>query len=102
MIGVAFTYVSKIDNERMSFSDDPNEDISCKISQALEADEDETLILAQKILNESSERCIERSGVFGALARCNDNALDRLIAAPHQTPIDGKTAGLNDDDPFYS
>ena len=39
-IGVSFTYVSKIENEKLDFGDYPSEQLICKIAVALEADQD--------------------------------------------------------------
>ena len=48
MVGVSRTYVSKIENEKLDFGDYPSEELIIKIAAALEADEDELLILAKE------------------------------------------------------
>ena len=51
MVGVSFTYVSKIENETLGFGDCPSdsEELIRKLADALDGDQDELLILAQKI-----------------------------------------------------
>src|SRR5690606_16680653 len=44
-VGVSFTYISKIENEKLDFGDYPSEDLIRKLAQALDADEDELLVL---------------------------------------------------------
>ena len=48
-VGISLTYVSKIENHRLDFGDYPSTDVILRIAAALEADEDELLILAEKI-----------------------------------------------------
>lgn len=79
MIGVSFTYVSKIENEKIDFGDYPSEDLIRKIAQALEVDEDEMLLLAKKIPERIKRRVFERPTVFRRLAALDDRTLDRLM-----------------------
>ena len=67
-VGVSFTYISKVENERLDFGDYPSEELICKLARALEVDEDELLILAKKIPVAIRERLFERPDVFRALA----------------------------------
>ncbi len=86
MIGVSFTYVSKIENEKIDFGDYPSEDLIRKIAGVLEVDEDEMLILAEKIPERIKRRVFERPEVFRALALCNDKTLDRVMAQIRPKP----------------
>jgi transcriptional regulator with XRE-family HTH domain len=79
MIGVSFTYVSKVENEKIDFNDYPSEDLVRKIASALEVDEDEMLLLAEKIPEKIKRRVFERPSVFRRLAALDDRALDRLM-----------------------
>ena len=47
-VRVNFTYISKIENEKLDFGDYPSEELILKLAKALEADADELLILAKK------------------------------------------------------
>jgi HTH-type transcriptional regulator, competence development regulator len=80
MIGVSFTYVSKIENEKIDFGDYPSEDLIRKIAQALDVDEDEMLLLAEKVPERIKRRVFERPEVFRALALCDDKMLDFVMS----------------------
>lgn len=78
-VGVNFTYLSKIENEKLDFADYPSEEMICKLSRALDADEDELLLLAEKIPYAIKRRVLERPEVFRAIASLDDNSLNRLM-----------------------
>ena len=59
-VGVSFTYVSKIENEKLDFGDYPSEDLILKLAKALDADADELLILAEKVPGRIRKRVLER------------------------------------------
>ena len=44
-VGVSFTYISKIENEKLDFGDYPGEDLIAKLATALDVEADELLIL---------------------------------------------------------
>ena len=79
MVGVSHTYVSKIENEKLDFGDYPSEELIRKLAKALDADEDELLVLAQKIPQDIKRRVIERPDAFRKLARLDDDTLDQLL-----------------------
>jgi len=79
MVGISFTYVSKIENERLDFGDQPSEVLILQIAAALEADEDELLILAKKIPERIQQRVLERPDTFSRLAELDDETLDRVL-----------------------
>ncbi len=80
LAGVSFTYISKVENHQLDFGEYPSEDLIRKLAKALEADEDELLVLAEKVPDRIRRRVLERPDAFGKLARLNDRALDRLVA----------------------
>src|SRR5947209_14977113 len=79
-VKVNFTYLSKIENQKLSFGEYPSEDLIRKLAKVLEADEDELLLLAEKIPADIRKRVIERPDAFRKLARLDDETLDRLLA----------------------
>jgi HTH-type transcriptional regulator, competence development regulator len=79
MVGISHTYVSKIENERLDFGDYPSEDLIRKIAAALDADEDEFLILAKKIPDHIKQRILDRPDAFSRLAQLDDETLDRVL-----------------------
>ena len=78
-VGVNFTYISKIENEKLDFGDYPSEDLIGKLAKALHADTDELLILARKIPEAIKKRVMDRPDVFRKLAKLDDESLDELL-----------------------
>ena len=78
-IGVSHTYVSKIENEKLDFSDYPSEKRIRKIAEALDADVDELLTLAKKIPDDIRQRVIERPDAFRKIAELDDKTLNDLL-----------------------
>lgn len=78
-VGVNFTYISKIENEKLDFAQFPGEELIRKLAKALEADEDELLLLAQKIPEQIKKRVMERPDAFRKFADLNDKEIDRLL-----------------------
>jgi transcriptional regulator with XRE-family HTH domain len=78
-IGVSFTYVSKIENEKLDFGDFPSEVLICRIAEVLEADPDELLLMAKKIPERIRKRVFERPDAFRRLAALDDMELDAVL-----------------------
>jgi transcriptional regulator with XRE-family HTH domain len=79
LVGVSFTYINKVENHQLDFGEYPSEELICKLAKALGADEDELLVLAEKVPDSIRRRVIERPDAFRKLARLTDRALDRLL-----------------------
>ena len=84
-VGVSFAYISKVENGKLDFGDYPSADLIRSLAKALDADEDELLLLAEKIPEPIRRRFFERPDAFRQIARLDDQRLDRLLAY-----IDGK------------
>src|SRR5947209_15667910 len=78
-VKVNFTYLSKIENHKLDFGDYPGEGLIRKLAKVLRADEDELLLLAEKIPDDIRRRVVQRPDAFRKLARLDDEALDRLL-----------------------
>jgi transcriptional regulator with XRE-family HTH domain len=78
-VGINFTYLSKIENERLDFAQFPSEELIRKLAAALEADEGELMILAQKIPEQIKKRVMERPDAFRKFADLDDKEIDRLL-----------------------
>lgn len=78
-VGVNFTYISKIENEKLDFAQFPGEELIRKLAAALEADEGELMILAQKIPEQIKKRVMERPDAFRKFADLDDKEIDRLL-----------------------
>jgi transcriptional regulator with XRE-family HTH domain len=91
-VGVSYAYVSKVENGRLDFGDYPSEGLIRRLAAALDADEEELLLLAEKIPEAIRRRFFERPDAFRQIARLDDGRLDRLLAsingagAPARTP----------------
>src|SRR3954447_3273609 len=86
-VKVNFTYISKIENEKLDFGDYPSEEMIRKLAKALDADEDELMLLAEKIPEQIRKRVLQRPDAFRTFATCDDETLDRLMGAVGQTPV---------------
>jgi transcriptional regulator with XRE-family HTH domain len=80
VVGINFTYLSKIENEKLDFGQYPSEPLIRSLAAALNADADELLLLAQKIPDQIKKRVIERPDAFRTLAALDDTTLDGLLA----------------------
>jgi transcriptional regulator with XRE-family HTH domain len=78
-VGVSFTYISKIENEKLDFGDYPSEDLIRKMAKALGADIDDLLLLAEKIPKQIKKRVMERPDAFRKFASLDDKAIDKLL-----------------------
>lgn len=83
-VDIDFTYLSKIENGKLDFSDYPSEKLIRKLGNVLGCDVDELLLLAEKMPDEIRKRVIERPDVFRKIARLDDEALDWLVATIDQ------------------
>ena len=83
-VKVNFTYISKIENEKLDFGDYPSEELILKLAKALEADADELLILAKKVPEDVKKRVMQRPDAFRKLASLDDEALDKLLEEPRR------------------
>lgn len=78
-VGIDHTYLSKIENAKLTFGDYPSEELICKLAEALDADPNELLLLAEKIPPAIKQRVRERPDVFLKLATLDDATLDAFL-----------------------
>jgi transcriptional regulator with XRE-family HTH domain len=79
LVGVNFTYLSKIENEKLDFAQFPSEELIRKLAAALDADLDDLLLLAQKVPAEIKQRMMEHPEVFRKIAQLDDETLRKLL-----------------------
>ena len=77
-LGVSVSYISKVENGKLHFGDYPSEKFIHKLADALESDEDELLLLADKVPASIRKRIQERPGFFQKLAKMDTKKLDAL------------------------
>jgi transcriptional regulator with XRE-family HTH domain len=85
-VGVGFTYLSRIENERLNYGDYPSDALIHRLADALDADEEELLILAKRVPEPVKKRLLQRPDAFRAFAACDDATLDKLMTQIGQEP----------------
>ena len=80
-VGVGFTYLSRVETGRMTYGDYPSESLIHKLAEALDADETELLLLAEKIPEKIKRRVLQRPEAFSRLADLDDRKLDEVLKA---------------------
>ena len=78
-LDVSISYISKVERGRLHFGDYPSEKFIHKLADALEADEDELLLLTDRVPEAIRKRIKERPAAFKKLASMTDKQLDKLI-----------------------
>ena len=85
-VGVGFTYLSRVETGTMTYGDYPSVALIHRLADALDADEDEMLLLAKKIPQQVRQRVLQRPDAFRAFAACDDAMLDQLMAVIGESP----------------
>ena len=78
-VGVGFTYLSRVETGRMTYGEYPSESLIHKLAEALDADENELLVLAEKIPEKIKRRVLQRPEAFSRLADLDDGKLDEVL-----------------------
>lgn len=78
-VGVGFTYLSKIENHKLEEGHGPSEKLIKKLAVELDGNEDELLLLADKVPEVIKRRVKERPEDFRQLASLDDETLDGLM-----------------------
>jgi transcriptional regulator with XRE-family HTH domain len=78
-VGSNFTYISKIETGKLDFGSYPSEAMIHKLAEALDADEDELLMLAEKIPEKIKSMVLQRPEAFRKLADLGGEALDEVL-----------------------
>jgi transcriptional regulator with XRE-family HTH domain len=78
--GVSVSYISKVENDRLHFGDYPSEKFIHKLAGELNADEDELLILADKVPVAIRDQIRERPELFRKISLLDPERLAELEA----------------------
>ena len=89
-VDVGFTYLSRVENERLNFGDYPSDALIHRLAEALEADEEELVILAKRVPESVKKRFLQRPDAFRAFATCDDATLDKLMIEIGKKPTPRK------------
>ncbi len=79
-LGVSVSYISKVENERLHFGDYPSEKFIHKLAAELDADEDELLLLTDRVPVSLRKRIRERPEAFKTFADLDDACMDALLS----------------------
>jgi len=78
-LGVSTSYVNKVENGKLHSGDYPSEKFIHKLATELNADEQELLLLAEKVPEGIRRRIQERPEAFRELASLSDQQLDSVL-----------------------
>jgi HTH-type transcriptional regulator, competence development regulator len=78
-VQATFTYLSKIENQKLSFGEFPSVEMVIKLAHALDADPDELLLLAEKVPEGIRRRIFQRPDAFRKIAELDDKRLDDVL-----------------------
>ena len=78
-VGINFTYISKIENDKVDFAAFPSEETIRKLAKVWGADVDQLFLMAEKIPDQIRRRVLARSEAFRMIAELDDKALDQLV-----------------------
>ena len=76
---VSPSYINKVERERLHFGDYPSAKFIHRLAEELEADEDELLLLADKVPAAIQQRIREKPEEFRILASVDDRTLDQVV-----------------------
>ncbi len=77
-LAVSPSYLNKVEKSRLHFGDYPSSKFIHRLAEELDADEDELLLLADKVPAEIRQRIREKPEVFRILANADDKTLDQV------------------------
>jgi len=90
-VGINFTYLSRVENDRLDDDQTPREDTLQKIADALDTDADELLLLARRIPDAFRDRILSKPGIFRRILTLSDQALEELLDDVSETPSPDET-----------
>jgi len=80
-MNVSVSYISKVENGKLTFGDYPSEKFIHKLASELKADEDELLLLADKVPAAIRRKIRQRPELFRKLAKLDRQSLDAVESA---------------------
>lgn len=78
-VGINFTYLSKIENDKLESAEFPSEETIKKLAKALSANADELLLMAKKVPDSIKKRVIQRPDAFRKFASLDDETIDKIL-----------------------
>lgn len=78
-VGVGFTYLSRVETGKMTYGEYPSDALIHRLAEELDGDEDELLLLAERIPERIRKRVLERPKEFRVLADLPDAEFRQLV-----------------------
>ena len=78
-VGINFTYLSRVENDRLDDEQTPREETLQKIASALKTDADELLLLARRIPGTIRDRILDKPGIFRRILKLSDSDLEDIL-----------------------
>lgn len=85
MVGVGYSYLSKVENSKLDFGDSPSEALIHRLAETLDGDEDVLLLMAGRIPESISRRILDQPDVFRRLAKCDRATLAAVAGEAERT-----------------
>jgi transcriptional regulator with XRE-family HTH domain len=86
LVGVGFSYLSKVENDKLDFEGTASESLIHRLADVLDADEEELLLLAHHVPKRIADRILEQPEVFRTLASLDAEELERFASRHTRVP----------------
>lgn len=80
LVGVGFTYLSKIESGKLDFGDAPSANLIARIAEVLDADPDDLVLMAGRIPDAIAARIRECPNEFRLLVMCSNRQLKTMTS----------------------
>ncbi len=94
-VGINFTYLSRVENDRLDDEQTPREETLQKIAKALNTDADELLLLARRIPDAFRDRILSKPGIFRRILNLSDSALEEMLKDAEEGAIVSAEDAMN-------
>lgn len=95
-VGINFTYLSKIENNRLEPGQSPKKETIARLADALGTDSDDLLLLARKIPDSITDQIIERPTLFRRIACLDDETVEQVLAGLEEHKVKETLVVLNE------
>lgn len=78
LVGVGFSYLSKVENDKLDFEGTASKSLIHRLAGVLDADEEELLLLARHVPKRIADRIFEQPKLFRLITDCDNQQLEEL------------------------
>jgi len=90
LVGAGFSYLSKVENNRLDFVGSPSVSLIHRLADVLEANEEELLLLGRHVPDSLANRMLEHPETFRVLGNCDQTQFLLIVKT-----IQRKSSSLN-------